>query len=180
MHIFVLCVWLDFILFCFVFVLLRLLNLICGLLLDFIGDLNRAIMGKHMKSLRHLLQDKNLDLTVCDNEDRTPFGISLHVKDITIAGAICKRSPLAVEEVNSRGQTHLHLAISGADAERVKFLLDLGANVNTPVKVCTRRCLCVVVYYLFILLCAACWCYFSSLSCCCLHALSVFSHVFYC
>jgi len=70
-----------------------------------------------------------------DEAGFTVFGAALSVKDQNVAAGLLRREPSAVEETDSKGMTYLHAAIAASDADSVKFLIKLGVNVNTRVKV---------------------------------------------
>ena len=96
-------------------------------------------MSKQRECIQLLLQEKSINLSLADKEDRTCFGVALLNKDQETAKAILKCYKNAAEETNSRGMTFLHTAVSGNDVETVKFLLSVGVNLNTPVSDPSQR-----------------------------------------
>lgn len=99
----------------------------------------RSISAKHAEVTQALLQDKQINLSLVNNEDRTVFGVALANKDEDIAKAILEHHKGAAEETNSRGMTFLHTAVSAGDVDSVHFLLQVGVNVNTPVRDPSQR-----------------------------------------
>ena len=98
-----------------------------------------AIKSQQREVIRLLLQDKRLNLSVANSDDKTPFGVALATRDEDTARAILDCHAGAAEECNSRGMTFLHSAVVASDVESVQFLLSVGANVNTPVRDPSQR-----------------------------------------
>ena len=102
-----------------------------------------------------LAQHPEMNFSLRDASDLTPFGAALAARDSGIAALIVRRAPKTAEEPNSKGMTALHVAIDSSDTEAVSFLLRLsecwsGAIVNTwknerKCASCVCECVCVCV-----------------------------------
>lgn len=92
-----------------------------------------SILNKQPRCSDILLTQENLDLTARDKQNQTPFAVAMATKDNQIGLSILNREPSAAEQVDSRGQNFLHLAVLNEDTEGVIFLLSVRADVNSKV-----------------------------------------------
>jgi ankyrin repeat protein len=96
--------------------------------------IHTAISNHHPDCAQVLLQQPSLDLSIRDKSNQTPFAAALSAKDNETGCAILKREPKAAEQMDSRGQNFLHLAVLNQDVESVIFLLSVAVDVNSKVQ----------------------------------------------
>lgn len=96
--------------------------------------LHVSISCKQPQCSTVLLSHVDLDLTVKDKAGHTPFAKAMTAKDDEAGRAILKREPKAAEQVDSRGQNFLHLAVLNQDLEGVIFLLSVQVDINSKVQ----------------------------------------------
>ncbi|CAF0740586.1 unnamed protein product [Adineta steineri] len=96
--------------------------------------LHVAIINQHTTIINLLIGAPNLDLSIRNKQNQTPFACSMAAKNNEAANLILNREPRAAEQLDNKGRNFLHIAVQNGDIESVLFLLTVRVNVNNRIQ----------------------------------------------
>jgi len=119
--------------------------IVLNALLDRNVDLNKAdscgntamhlsIIYEHKDVTEMLIDHRNINLRLQNNDGLTPFATALRVKNTKAAERILDKEPTTAEQYDRLGRNFLHLAINEKDTESVLFLIQVRVDVNSRTK----------------------------------------------
>ncbi|EGD81136.1 hypothetical protein PTSG_11174 [Salpingoeca rosetta] len=95
--------------------------------------LHRCLYKSHTDVAANLLVHPKLRPAIRDDEDRTLFGVALHMRQYDICTQLLQINEDAIEERDHNGMTYLHAALAAGAAEDVDVLIKLGVDVNARI-----------------------------------------------
>ena len=97
--------------------------------------LHLAIIHEHKEIIEMLINHRDINLRLQNDQGLTPFAAALRVKNTKAAERILDKEPTTAEQFDKMGRNFLHLAVNEKDTESILFLVQVKVDVNSRTKV---------------------------------------------
>jgi len=97
--------------------------------------LHVAIIHEHKEIIEMLINHRDINLRLQNDQGLTPFAAALRVKNTKAAERILDKEPTTAEQFDKLGRNFLHLAINEKDTESILFLIQVKVDANSRTKV---------------------------------------------
>ena len=93
--------------------------------------IHHAIEGQSVPCLKLVAEDCNASLDFADDNKELPFHLAARLGNVDIGRILMAKQKDLVDQVNTEGETALHIAAKHGNFEFVKMLIEMGSSLST-------------------------------------------------